>query len=111
VDSFGYLIPKFGPWWTAARGDRLSVHLEISCPSAGSALSAYLEFGGSGAHSVIRVRRRRSAPEQDARAEQVDVRASVHLTLEHLDPVDVALHGARAPGQGEARLDRIPVLT
>jgi hypothetical protein len=28
----------------SSTGDLLSVHLEISCPSAGSALSAYLEF-------------------------------------------------------------------
>ena len=48
---------------------------------------------------------------EDARAEQVDVRASVHLALEHLDPVHVALYGAGAPGQGEPSLDRIPVFT
>jgi hypothetical protein len=44
VDSFGYLIPKSGPLADSNTEDLLSVHLEISCPSAGSALSAYLEF-------------------------------------------------------------------
>jgi hypothetical protein len=52
VDSFGYLIPKSGPLADSNTEDLLSVHLEISCPSAGSALSAYLEFGGSGTYSM-----------------------------------------------------------
>src|SRR6266702_3670225 len=39
-------FPKPGPFGQRHRGP-LSVHLEISCPSAGSALSAYLESGVS----------------------------------------------------------------
>jgi hypothetical protein len=41
------LIPKFRAVVDSSMGDLLSVHLEISCPSAESALSAYLEFGVS----------------------------------------------------------------
>ena len=44
MDSFGYLIPKFEAVVDSSMGNLLSVHLEISCPSAGSALSAYPEF-------------------------------------------------------------------
>jgi len=47
VDSFGYLIPQIRACSDSNTGDLLSVHLEISCPSAWSALSAYLEFGVS----------------------------------------------------------------
>ena len=36
-------FPSSGLRPTATRGDLLSVHQEISCPSAGSPLSAYLE--------------------------------------------------------------------
>ena len=42
MDNFSYLIPKSGPCGQQ-QGGLLSVHLEFSCPSAGSALSAYLE--------------------------------------------------------------------
>ena len=47
MDSFGYLIPKSGPVADSNMGDLLSVHLEISCPSARNDLSAYLESGVS----------------------------------------------------------------
>ena len=47
MDNFSYLIPKFGAMVDSNTEDLLSVHLEISCPSAGSALSAYLESGVS----------------------------------------------------------------
>ena len=46
MDDFGYLIPKSGPSRTATRRT-CCPSLEISCPSAGSGLSAYLEFGVS----------------------------------------------------------------
>jgi len=47
VDSFGYLIPQIRAFSDSNTRDLLSVHLEISCPSARSALSAYPEFGVS----------------------------------------------------------------
>jgi len=47
VDSFGYLIPKSGPLADSNTEDLLPVHLEISCPSAGNTLAAYLESGVS----------------------------------------------------------------
>jgi len=46
-----------------------------------------------------------SRGEEDAFAEQVEVRAAVHLSFEHLDPVDVAFDGAGAVGQGQAVRD------
>src|SRR5689334_8490924 len=46
---------------------------------------------GSGTVSV------RSVGEQNAAAEQVGVRASVHLAFEHFDAVDVSFHAAGAP--------------
>lgn len=36
--------------------------------------------------------------EQDALAEEFEARATEHLTLEHLDPVDVAFDDAGVPG-------------
>jgi hypothetical protein len=51
-----------------------------------------------------------SVGEQDTLAEQLGLGPSVHLSLDHLDAVDVALDGARAPGQGEASGDGGPVL-
>src|SRR5215472_11810442 len=39
--------------------------------------------------------------EEDAAAEQVGAGASVHLSFEHLDAVDVAFDGAGAPGKAE----------
>ena len=47
--------------------------------------------------------------EQDALAEQVGFRASVHLSFEHLDAVDVAFDGAGAVGDGEPGGDGAPV--
>src|SRR5580704_997371 len=42
-----------------------------------------------------------SVGEQDALAEQVGFSASVHLSLDHLDAVDVAFDSAGAVGDGE----------
>ena len=53
---------------------------------------------GSGANSVIVL----PGVEDDAFAEQGESGAAVHLAFEHLEPVDVALDHARAPGQGQA---------
>jgi hypothetical protein len=61
--------------------------------------------GGSGPLSVMR-----SAGEQDAFAQEVWVRPSVHLSFDHLDPVDVAFDGAGVVGPGEAGGDGGPVL-
>jgi hypothetical protein len=41
-----------------------------------------------------------SVGEQDALAEQVGFRASVHLAFDHLDAVDVAFDGAGAVRDG-----------
>jgi len=51
-----------------------------------------------------------SLGEQDALAQQVGFRSSVHLSFDHLDAVDVAFDGAGSPGQGEAGGDGGPVL-
>ncbi len=51
-----------------------------------------------------------SVGEQDALAEQVGFRASVHLSFDHLDAVDVAFDGAGAVGDGEPGGDGGPVL-
>ena len=48
-----------------------------------------------------RVMASRSGGQQDALAEQAEAGPAVHLPLDHLDPVDVALGDARAVGQGE----------
>jgi hypothetical protein len=50
-----------------------------------------------------------SVGEQDAFAQEVGFRSSVHLPFDHFDAVDVAFDGAGAVGQGEARGDRGPV--
>ena len=39
--------------------------------------------------------------EENSLAEEFESRAAGHLPLEHLDPVDMALHDARVPGEGE----------
>jgi hypothetical protein len=51
-----------------------------------------------------------SVSEQDALAEQVGFGAAIHLSLEHLDAVDVAFDGAGAVGDGEPGGDGGPVL-
>src|SRR6185437_7492648 len=61
--------------------------------------------GGSGPIVVIAL-----VGEQDALAEQVGFGASVHLSLDHLDAVDVAFDGAGAVGDGEPGGDGGPVL-
>src|SRR5215207_11648622 len=43
-------------------------------------------------------------------AEQVEAGATVHLTLDQLEPGDLALRLAAAPGRRECRLDRNAVL-
>ena len=42
-----------------------------------------------------------SLREQDALAQEVGVRPSVHLSFDHFDAVDVAFDGAGAVGEGE----------
>ncbi|CUM36989.1 hypothetical protein BN2537_2943 [Streptomyces venezuelae] len=39
----------------------------------------------------------------------MEARAPEHLTLEHLDPVDVSFDDGRIPGQGQAGDDGITV--
>ena len=51
-----------------------------------------------------------SVREQDALAQEVGFRSSVHLSFDHLDAVDVAFDGAGAVGQGEPGGDGGPVL-
>jgi hypothetical protein len=50
---------------------------------------------------------RRSRCPDDAAAEEIKLGASEHLTLEHLEPVDVAFDRPGAPAQREAGDDRI----
>ena len=50
-----------------------------------------------------------SVGEQDALAEQVGFRASVHLAFDHLDAVDVAFDGTGTAGDGEPGGDGGPV--
>jgi hypothetical protein len=50
-----------------------------------------------------------SVGEQDALAEQVGFRASVHLPFDHLDAVDVAFDGTGTVGDGEPGGDGGPV--
>jgi hypothetical protein len=47
---------------------------------------------------------------QDATAEQIEARAPKHLTLHHFEAIDMAFHRSSAPGQGDARFDRLMVL-
>jgi hypothetical protein len=47
--------------------------------------------------------------EEDAAAEQVRAGASVYLSFEHLDAVDVAFDGAGAPGEAEPGGDGVLV--
>src|SRR2546423_9078890 len=42
----------------------------------------------------------------EAAAEEIEPRAAKHLALQHFEAVDMALHGARTPGEGDARFDR-----
>jgi hypothetical protein len=51
-----------------------------------------------------------SVGEQDALAEQVGFRASVHLSFDQNDAVDVAFDGAGAVGDGEPGGDGGPAL-
>src|SRR3954452_4404250 len=46
-----------------------------------------------------------SGGKEDATAEQIKVCASIHLTLYHLQLVDLSLGLTAAPGHGERRLD------
>ena len=41
-----------------------------------------------------------------AAAQEIKVRLTIHMALEHLQPVDVPFHGAATPGQGETGFDR-----
>jgi hypothetical protein len=43
---------------------------------------------------------------QEATAEEIEVRPAKHLALQHFQPIDMPLHGARIPGQRHARFDR-----
>ena len=61
--------------------------------------------GGSGPLSVMG-----SVGEQDALAQKVGFRSSVHLSFDHFYAVDVAFDDAGAVGQGEAGGDGGPVL-
>ena len=50
-----------------------------------------------------------SGGHEDALAQQREAGPAVHLALDHLDPVDVALDGARVPGQGQAVADSVVI--
>src|ERR1039457_7347894 len=60
---------------------------------------------GSGANSVNVL----PGVKDDAFAQQVEAGAAVHLAFDHLDPGDVAFHGAGAVGQGEPGGDGVLV--
>src|ERR1019366_3206254 len=60
---------------------------------------------GSGANSVNVL----PGVKDDAFAQQVEACAAVHLAFDHLDPGDVAFHGAGAVGQGEPGGDGVLV--
>ena len=47
---------------------------------------------------------------QEAAAEEIEARPAKHLALQHFEAIDVPLDGARTPGQGHARFDRLVVL-
>jgi hypothetical protein len=51
-----------------------------------------------------------SGDHEDSLAEEVDVRAAVHLPFKDLDAVDVSFHGAGVPRQGQAGGDSGEVL-
>jgi hypothetical protein len=53
---------------------------------------------------------RGSCRKENTPAEQVEAGATVHLTLDQLEPGDLALRLAAAPGRREGRLDRSAVL-
>src|SRR5215203_4539875 len=53
---------------------------------------------------------RGSCRKENTPAEQVEAGATVHLRLAQLEPGDLALHLAAAPGRREGRLDRSAVL-
>jgi hypothetical protein len=48
---------------------------------------------------------RTSWGEQEAAAEEIESCPSKHLAFQHLEAIDVALHGARTPGQGHPGFD------
>jgi hypothetical protein len=48
--------------------------------------------------------------EDHAAAQEIEVRAAVHLTLDRFESADVAFHRAAAPGQGEPVADSVIVL-
>ena len=49
---------------------------------------------------------RMSWGQQEAAAEEIEPRPSKHLAFQHLEAIDVSLHGARTPGQGHPGFDR-----
>jgi hypothetical protein len=64
----------------------------------GKAQSGFVELIWIWPTSVIELARS-SRSEQDALAEQAELVATVHLSLDHFDAVDVAFDGPRAVGK------------
>jgi len=64
---------------------------------------------GSGTSSVISPVGRSSWRGEDALAQEVELRAAVHLPFDHFDAVDVAFHGAGTPGLGQPGPDGVEV--
>ena len=48
--------------------------------------------------------------QHEAAAQEIEARAPKHLALEHLEAIDVPLHGPRTPRQGHTGFDRRIVL-
>src|SRR5262249_18303678 len=46
-----------------------------------------------------------SRSQHEATAEEIEARPAKHLTFEHLEAIDMPLHGAARPGQGHAGFD------
>jgi hypothetical protein len=45
----------------------------------------------------------------EAAAQEIEARSAEHLTLEHLETIDMPLHRTGTPGQGHAGFDRVIV--
>jgi hypothetical protein len=44
---------------------------------------------------------------REAAAQEIEARSAEHLTLEHLETIDMPLHRTDTPGQGHAGFDRV----